>query len=288
MALALGAILTMVAAATLHAFKRERPRCISRLTPWLVAPIFLSFILTKSRGCMLAFSGVMGVVSLAVVRRNPRWHSILVCGAMLFVIASGVAVATRDSTRSEDNIWTRFVLWQRAMKIFERSPLIGVGIGSFEQVDVRYQTVVPGLISIRTVGSLGSGDYHGGSGAGASTLNSYIQLLLDFGVIGFVVYFAWIWQANRLGREVSAMAGQVDPEFELLRQHAVWNATVVNLTLVFLGIQGLTETCVFVGPNGLMIFAASFGRLVSQAEALRSWHTTEPARALTEEADSPQ
>lgn len=271
MALALGAILTMVAAAFFHAFKRATPQCVNRWTPFLLAPVFVGFVLTKSRGCMLAFAVVTAVVSVAMVRRNPRWHSLLICGAVLFVLAGCFAVATRNPRGSEDNIWTRFELWERAARIFAESPIVGVGIGSFEQVNVRLQTIVPHLLAVRTSGNLASGDYHGGADVGASTLNSYIQLLLDFGLLGSGLYVLWIWQAVRLGRQFARPAAELGRGYEMVRQHATWNATVVLLSLVFVGVQSLTETCVLMGPNGQAVFAACFGRLVAQGEVLRWW-----------------
>jgi hypothetical protein len=270
MALALGSVLAMVVAAYMHRLRCDQPRCINNATLLMSVPILASFLLAKSRGCLLAFTGVLLVAGFVVVRRYPRLQSSLAAIVVLVLLGGSLSNAERDAHKTEANVWTRFELWEKGMQRFSQSPLIGIGIGSFEQVGVHYRTLIPYCVSVRTAGRQASGDYHGGAGAGASTLNSYLQLMLDFGILGCLLYFGWFWQAARLGREVLEPDSRDDRDSDLIRQHARWNATVVGMSLVFVGLQAMTETCVFLGPNGLMIFAATYGRLVAQVIELRT------------------
>jgi hypothetical protein len=270
MGLALGGVLAMVVAAYLHRFRWQLPRCINAFTLLLTVPILMAFVLAKSRGCLLAFTGVMLVASFLVVRRYPRWQTSLVALIVLVGLGGCLANSQRDAHNTEANIWTRIELWKRGARLLSQSPLIGIGVGSFEQVGVHYQSIVPYLAAVRTSGRPANGTYHGGTGAGASTLNSYLQLLLDFGLLGCLLYFGWLWQAVHMGRETLEPDPRDDDVSEMIRQHARWNFTVVGMTLIFVGLQAMTETCVFLGPNGLMIFAACFGRLVSQVHTLRT------------------
>jgi O-antigen ligase len=198
----------------------------------------------------------------------------MLCAAALVAIFFFATNASRSQRQMKENVGHRFTQWERGLKIWARSPVIGVGVGTFEFVDKQFQTLVPHLLAVRRSGRVASGLEigHGeqATNAGAPTYNSYLKILLDFGLVGFALYAAWYWQAMRLGREVWLFQTAGRPELAIVRQHAIFNATVVALTLVFIGIQSMTESQCLIGPNGHVIYAAAFGRLVSQSELLRS------------------
>jgi len=127
--------------------------------------------------------------------------------------------------------------------------------------DVRYQTVVPA--DIDTTGKPGSGDYHGVR-PGASTLTVTFNCFSILGSSALSCILRGIWQANRLGGNEVANGRTSRLRIRAVAGNMRAGMRPSSTDALFLGVQGLTETCVFVGPNGLMIFAASFGRLLSR------------------------
>jgi O-antigen ligase len=189
--------------------------------------------------------------------------------------------AARDQSHMNRNVGHRFTQWQKGLVLLARSPVIGVGVGSFQQVDRHLETLVPYLLAVRTSGrsfsgrQLVEGDE---TGPGSPIYNSYLKVLLDFGLVGLALYAAWYWHAFQRGREVLRFSTALDPDLTILRQHATYNATVVGLSLVFIGMQSMTESQCLIGPSGHVLYAAAFGRLVAQSELLRS-HNRPPLEA---------
>src|SRR6185437_2087129 len=113
--------------------------------------------LTKSRGCDLALGGVLAVVSFIVLRRNARWLGMIVSGAALAGLMFLASNAGRDQSHMNRNVGHRFAQWQKGLVLLARSPVIGVGVGAFQQVDRHLDTLVPYLVAVRTSGRSFSG-----------------------------------------------------------------------------------------------------------------------------------
>jgi O-antigen ligase len=279
MAFALGAVIAFIAAAWLHGFKRERPDCCDWLTLVLAIPIGLAFVLAKSRGCDLALGAAVAVIGFIMVRRNRRWLGLLTTGAAVAGLMFLASNAQRNERQMDRNIGHRFIQGEKALKLWAQSPVFGVGVGTFEFVDKDMQSLVPYLLAVRRAGRPTSGSMieigEHPTSAGQPTYNSYLKILLDFGLVGLGLYAAWYWQAFRRGLEVwrSPAEGR---DMVLLREHAIFNATVVALSLLFIAVQSMTESQCLIGPSGHVIYAAAFGRLVAQSELLRSFTPGHP------------
>lgn len=140
-----------------------------------------ALMLTVTRGAWLAL--ISGLVAVALLVRNRR---VLVFGAVaLAAIAVFSSLYSGDKIRTisissilesgpDRNVRTRFVLWDIAWDLFERSPLTGVGMGDFTAEAEK-------LLADREVRT--TADSH----------NVYLHVLATRGLVGFLPFvFFWI------------------------------------------------------------------------------------------------
>jgi O-Antigen ligase len=155
-------------------------------------------MLSTSRGSwLMAFVGVLGILAFGKAYRRSAWWMvalvptvalfiILLTGRGAFVVKFYSAVATADSTLTKKTTG-RFSQWQRFPTVFESSPIWGHGGGS------------------------GASIYHEFGGKELQWHSLYLQILVETGSVGFLIYgFLLIAIGNRARVHLCA-TGEVVP-----------------------------------------------------------------------------
>lgn len=164
---------------------------------------------------------VAGVIAFGVRRRvNSRTvivalYGVCVLGVVYSLLQSSPVVAERV-TGSNQNVLTRFGDYVQGVLIFEHWPLTGAGIQQF----IPAQNLVP-LVSI------------GGVPAGPSAHNTFISVLAETGVLGFVPLMVLVYVVIKLVREVRRRAEtEEEVRFASTVLAAVVGYFLLSLTLV--------------------------------------------------------
>lgn len=160
------------------------------------------FVLTQSRGGTIALLGMLSTMLL--LRWKQAWIALAglaVVAVVVFQSAWGQDVWTTLTT-SEQAIRSqqeRVELWSRAVELIERSPVTGVGMGTFEKVvdDVHpFEIVYTGLGFHQT-------------GRGAHAHNLFLQVAVDLGLPGLLAWCAMLalvvraaWRVARHGAQM--------------------------------------------------------------------------------------
>ncbi|HEX2609414.1 MAG TPA: O-antigen ligase family protein [Gemmatimonadales bacterium] len=154
----------------------ERPfvRWIARI--YLPIGLFAT-VLTGSRGGMLTTMVALTIVPLTLARLTPGKRSLavallLISGvlAVAFVPSTVVARLETTTTTVEDlSIGGRFKLWVAGLRAFLARPVMGYGPGAYKPA------ITPQLGALAQVAH-----------------NSYISVLVEQGLVGFVLYYAMV------------------------------------------------------------------------------------------------
>jgi O-antigen ligase len=139
----------------------------------MASTIFLS----GSRGGMVAFAAQLVVLAAFLIKREKNWNASLAFGGFL-VIALGLLmwlgggelldrIATlHATTQAEISGGTRLTIDRDALRMFAQKPLLGWGLGVFQEVYPRFRSFPTNFIVDKT---------H----------NDYLQLLVEMGTFGF-------------------------------------------------------------------------------------------------------
>ncbi|HVW01950.1 MAG TPA: O-antigen ligase family protein [Planctomycetaceae bacterium] len=265
MAAVMGTILVLATADWLHAFEHRELRKLPWLAPLLALPVLVTFVFCKSRTWVLAFAIVGAIAAFRAMRRDVRIRSFIILGGIAVVLAGTVASIDRKrQPEGTESTEFRLVMWNRALHYIIDSPLLGIGIGTFEQKHVHLQTIVPNLITIRTAGEFqercqSQNDPNGGM----NVHNGYLNTWTDFGIVGLALYGWLVWEL--IGTIRTVLSSRLRRERSLRAQwsSATWAATVASLTLIYMCVGALAEGYVFYGPNSPMFLVIAFGRLVA-------------------------
>ncbi|MDI6869841.1 MAG: O-antigen ligase family protein [Bacillota bacterium] len=158
-----------------------------RLTLPYLAVAFSALLLTFSRGAWLGFLGM--IATFALINRCSRRWAVAGLLAVLLVLAGVPTVAERFLTSFQPSAnLSRLYIWRSTLMMIKDYPLFGVGAGAFMHVYPRY--VLPGAPEP----------------VAAFAHNLFLQVLAEFGLVGFVVFVAilgrvmWMsWQLARTG-----------------------------------------------------------------------------------------
>lgn len=164
--------------------------------------VFTILIFSKKRSKLLFFFGVLSVIALLLTTKRAHLFfglsSIMMCYyianpgrrveksfKLMIAVAVGLfglsflmdfipeisAVFDRFKTAGSDNASTaRFIMWARAIQLFKKNPILGIGWFGF-----KYNSGLSDL-----------------TGAYAGCHNIYLELLCETGLIGFIVYMSAI------------------------------------------------------------------------------------------------
>jgi putative inorganic carbon (hco3(-)) transporter len=129
-----------------------------------VAIVFVGIYLTNSRGTLVGFSGVLGLVML--LRRNFVGIILGVITLFAALLLGPSRVAEIDI--SEESAWQRVEAWYEGINLFLSKPIFGVGLDGF--VDA---------FRMRA---------H----------NSYVQVFSEYGIIGYTLWLCLIYTCIRI------------------------------------------------------------------------------------------
>ena len=269
-AASLGTLLLLALAAWAHEFEKRRPRLLGSVNLLLLGLVFLGFVAAKSRGWLMGVAASSLPVCIGIVRRDPRMLRVFAAVLLVLGAVGAIIVLTRDSKQSSKNVSVRIRVWERAAGLIITSPLVGIGPGAFEELNGQQATLVPNLIAVRTSGKAPNALNYQNEYSGIHPHNSYLQILLDYGLLGLGLYALILTQAAKrarfVARRIEAAAGGGGP----LLQLADLNAKVVLLTIIYMIVGSLTNGYVFYGPVCPLYLFVCLGRLTAQTEALLS------------------
>jgi len=174
---AAGFIAAMFLATGLMSFYRRRLARLALIAAFLV--ITAAFFATQSRGGLLA----LAVATAAALAISPRQRRRILALASVTLVIAGVAVALSPGslgriTNFGGGTSGRSDIWIVATKVFEQHPLAGVGVANFEVVEPRFSLALHRSLSRVTYIAETPQPAH----------NSYLQLLVDQGIIGLALY----------------------------------------------------------------------------------------------------
>jgi putative inorganic carbon (hco3(-)) transporter len=247
-AVANGVSLNILGLLAWHAYRRGTARGIK--VPLLLASVPIAILATMTRAVWLSFAGTVLALIFLSQNRNLRRAGlglVLMAGAGLAVVLSshGLGDALSDRLEERGPVDYREAVYAGGWEMFLERPLTGWG---FHQM--------PGELPRHV------------SGYDEKVLyphNTYLELLVEHGVVGLGLYLWLMWEMWRLGRgaiPTTERNGFLDPQF-----HQLWPVMLaaywINAAMVVMSYQ-------FV--NGLLFTMA--GMLAAQkrrAEAVGSW-----------------
>jgi O-antigen ligase len=161
--------------------------CISVLS-------FIALIMTKSRGSLIAF--VIGVFFLLLIGSGSflkflRNILILVGLGVPLVFVTGTFGRIKQIFQIYDlSALTRFSLWDRAILLFQQSPILGIGFARYNDIPWNFDHLPlsgnPGVFSLYTCGNYIFNDTNAHS--------SYLHFLAETGVVGLILVLVfWIF-----------------------------------------------------------------------------------------------
>lgn len=157
--------------------------------------LLIALMMTKSRGSLIAF--VVAVFFIIWINsrsftRFVRNFLILIAVSAPFIFITGTYKRIAQIINIYDeNISTRFNLWEKAIYLFKQSPIIGVGFGRYndtvwENYDMIHLSGYPGICALyKTPGYIfDTSNAH----------NSYLHFLAETGVIGLILIISfWVF-----------------------------------------------------------------------------------------------
>jgi len=190
--------LCCLAAATMAVFRqRTRERWVWGL---LTVPLLWGVLLSGSRGSLLALAAAMGVLAVLAVRKRRLTRGAVVCsGLAVLLSAAAFGTSVRDRFAAfmhEEGTHTgRLEQWKRALREWSWSPVVGEGLGRYNDQD-RQWSGVRHVYYVVTEAKVVNDAGH--------AHNSYVHFLAEGGLVGFgltVGLWGWIGWNLRRSRE---------------------------------------------------------------------------------------
>lgn len=134
---------------------------------------------------------------------------------------------------------SRFLIWKEALQVFSKRPIFGTSPTNNQYYAVKYQV---GLDKI---------------GIGCSVHNSFLDLLLDYGTVGFVLLMAfWVMCAVWVLRKQFTVMNKVEP---------IWYMAI--FITVITACASMTLSCTFINTTAMyFLMTVNAGYLVSDTE----------------------
>ena len=156
-----------------------------KLSAWTVGLGAVALACTQSVGGLVAFCCVIVVAAYVFIKSRPR-RALLLVGVLALALGFYAARETLNPAHIGTSIGyeagARFLLWDTAWNLFVHSPIIGVGWGNFVEIygsHLSYFSWIPP----------GAFEVH----------NIYLQFLAETGLVGFTVFFLFIFGAWQQG-----------------------------------------------------------------------------------------
>jgi O-antigen ligase len=149
---------------------------------WMTLAMLAGLVLTFTFGAWLALAATCGFAILRYGGRK-KWKYLFGGGALLLIAAAVLAFGPLRSVIMEKAsgvamgslAWdaaTRLYGWKLALQLWWAHPLIGAGIGNYASFSAGYDFVL------------------GAQSQGSSPHNTYLYLLSDYGLAGFIAVLA--------------------------------------------------------------------------------------------------
>ncbi|MBU6438234.1 MAG: O-antigen ligase family protein, partial [Betaproteobacteria bacterium] len=176
-------------------------------------------LLVLGRTTQLTFVMLLGLLALMLVNR-PWQRAAMLCGAALLIVAVALqprvqqrylmavheAEGYADGSHAETSIGLRLSFWQNTLKIIQKAPLLGMGLGSFR---AEYEKVKPPDMP-------NYGNPH----------SDYLLVWAENGLLGLGFFLAWIVVIARRVR-------RVHDDVRFLAAAAVFSMVVASLANSF-------------------------------------------------------
>jgi len=206
----------------------------------------IAIVLSESRAGLVAL-GIAAVVAI-VVGGELRWRMLatitIVAGLGIgyYVVVAPAEIRDRAASTISAPREVRLDTWAIAVQMAEDNPVLGVGLGNFEVVEVGYLAGELNLFSARKIHALPLAAH-----------NTYLEVLSELGVVGLALFAAVILAAAvpALGairyREVRAVAvttsqGLVIAFVVLLVAYFFVSGTYAKQIWLFLGVIAAVPT----------------------------------------------
>ena len=236
---------------------------LPRSVRWFVlclAPVIVLF--TWSRGNWLGL--LLGVATFLFLGRQfiPSRDKILATGLVLVLLSVSVVamqiLAHSDQiggrVLNEQNVYGRFATWMIVLKEFGKSPIFGLGLNNLRDILGKESSQVESANSFKT------------------EHNSFLGLLAETGIVGFMAYLAVIGSIFQSGLKLCRNG---------LSSHARWAGIGVVSILVAYEVPGLfASTLKVVGLSHVYVYflvggiLGLFARQESAVNAEKSWLRT--------------
>lgn len=159
---------------------------------------------TYQRSSWLAFGAA--VMILAAAKTNLRRVSAVIAVLVLGVFITGVGTkfSLSEGTlfgKRKQTIDYRLVNYLTTYKMFRDNPVMGIGYGNFRHAWPLYVTPIPGM----DVEELSDGNH-----------NTFLGILAEVGLIGFVLYMGIFYQMLRQGHALFRKSTGMEKEFALI------------------------------------------------------------------------
>jgi O-antigen ligase len=260
----MGLVLVLFAVALKH---RNRPRTPLSVGPmWMLgaATVLVAFVTAQSRGYTLAF--IVAIASMIVpgqirgLRRGRVRQTIILASALTLLVTVASAWVLRGrlvSIASDPAVLVRLALYQRAWSLGQQSPLLGLGVGSFQQENLTTEEVLP-WITVRRGGRYREAVVGGIADGGQHTHNLYLQLFVEMGVLGLASVLGLVV----LGMVAASRLRRADSE-----PAAAFNADLVAALTWYVLVAGLTAGYSLVSPGSAWLYYVALGRCLRQYRA---------------------
>ena len=245
---------------------------------WVAASvIFLAILMTKSRGYILALFVAFTIMYMPRLWSNVRrlrisWHTIVAGVLLLAALATaGLSLRSRISTNvlADRTVAMRLALFARAWSLGARSPLFGLGLGTFEQRNLVIRDVVPGLVAYKEAGDYLDEKIPMTVEGGLHAHNIVLQLFAEIGLVGIALLTALLASTVFRRRRLSTVVPHSDKQAEVLAA-ARFNGQVVVHLLAYLVTAGIFAGYTLVSPSTSWLLYVAMARLIRQERYLQS------------------
>jgi len=196
-----GSVYAVVSMFLVVFFLREKKRNLKILYAVMLIICIVGLFLTKSRGSYVGFAAG----TLLVLWLNFRSIKKFIISILIVIIVSVPLIFISDAFNrimqifdlKEANISWRFVLWERALYMFRQSPILGIGVGRFNDVDfgskyndfsfenLHFFAGYPKIVSFFVDRNYDFSNAH--------AHNSYLQYLAETGIVGLgLLILFWV------------------------------------------------------------------------------------------------
>ncbi|MCJ7471685.1 MAG: O-antigen ligase family protein [Actinobacteria bacterium] len=218
--------------------------------------LLIALMMTKSRGSLIAFA----VAAVFIFWINSKSFLKLVRNLLILAAVSAPFIFITGAYKRiaqivniyDENIVTRFNMWDKAIYLFKQSPIFGVGFGRYNDIAwTNYDTVrlsgFPGIFALYKM----PGYIFDTSNAH----NSYLNFMAETGVIGLLLVISfWVFCFIIIFRSYRSAGNEFSKKVYLCVMGSIIALFVLSLTEDYMSAPGVmmcisTVTSLAIGLN---------------------------------------